>query len=336
MRGVRIGVSATAAAAGVSVVLWASAFVVIRFAGRELAPGPLALARLAVGSVALGALMVARRERLPRGRALAGAVASGLLWFGLYNVALNAAERRIDAGTASLLVNTAPILIALMAAAVLREPPARNVAAGCLIAFCGAALIAAGVSRHGLSATWGATLCLIAALAYAAGLIVQRPALREVSALSVTWTACFVAALACLPYAGALIDEAGRASTSSLLWAVYLGLGPTAIGFSAWAYALARTDVSRLGVTTYLVPPLAVLLGWIALSETPPLVALPGGVLCLVGVALARRRRGQPTGGEHGEPAVLVSRNASSDRNRRPHRTTRLSSGPRSPWSRSR
>jgi drug/metabolite transporter (DMT)-like permease len=288
MRGARFNVSAAAAAAAVSVVLWSSAFVVIRFAGRELEPGPLALARLAVGSVALGALMLARRERLPRGRALAGAVVSGLLWFGLYNIALNAAERRIDAGTASLLVNTAPIFVALLAAAVLREPLTRGLVVGCLVAFTGVALIAAGVSRHGLSATWGAALCVIAALAYAAALIAQKPALRSASALSVTWTACFVATLACLPYAGPLVDEASRASTSSLVWTVYLGLGPTAIGFSTWAYALARTDASRLGVTTYLVPPLAVLLGWIALNETPPLLALPGGLLCLLGVAIAR------------------------------------------------
>ncbi len=69
---------------------------------------------------------------------------------------------------------------------------------------------------------------------------------------------------------------------------MYLGLVPTAIGFSTWAYALARTDAGKLGSTTYLVPPIAVLLGWVMLGEVPPLVALPGGILCLAGVALAR------------------------------------------------
>ena len=76
---------------------------------------------------------------------------------------------------------------------------------------------------------------------------------------------------------------------------MYLGLVPTAIGFSTWAYALARTDAGKLGSTTYLVPPIAVLLGWIFLGEVPPLIALPGGILCLAGVGLARwspRRRG--------------------------------------------
>jgi drug/metabolite transporter (DMT)-like permease len=91
----------------VTVCVWASAFVGIRFAGRDLSPGALALGRLVVGSLSLGALMLARRERLPERRAIGGTVLCGVLWFGVYNVALNAAERRVDAGTAALLVNTA-------------------------------------------------------------------------------------------------------------------------------------------------------------------------------------------------------------------------------------
>src|SRR5947207_14743748 len=96
-------------AAGTTVALWSSAFVGIRYAGRELQPGPLALGRLAVGSLALGALVLIRREPLPPRRALAGTVLCGLLWFGVYNVALNAAERHLDAGIAALLVNVGPI-----------------------------------------------------------------------------------------------------------------------------------------------------------------------------------------------------------------------------------
>jgi drug/metabolite transporter (DMT)-like permease len=44
-----------------------------------------------------------------------------------------------------------------------------------------------------------------------------------------------------------------------------------------------------MGAFTYLVPPLAVLLGWLVLSESPPPLALAGGVLCLAGVAITRR-----------------------------------------------
>jgi drug/metabolite transporter (DMT)-like permease len=282
--------AATVAAVAVTLLLWASAFVAIRFAGRQLGPGELALGRLMVGAIALGAAMLARGERPPRGRALAFALLSGVVWFGVYNVALNAAERRIDAGTAALLVNTGPIFLAVLAGIVLREGFPRTLVVGCLVAFAGVAVIALGVSRHGLQATWGAGLCIIAAVAYAIGVVAQKPALRGTSALSITWAACTVAAVLCLPWGPGLVDELGRARTSGVVWTVYLGLFPTAVGFGLWAFALARTDAGRLGVTTYLVPPLAVLLGWALLGEAPPLLALPGGLLCLAGVAWARRR----------------------------------------------
>jgi drug/metabolite transporter (DMT)-like permease len=65
---------------------------------------------------------------------------------------------------------------------------------------------------------------------------------------------------------------------------------PTAIGFFAWAFALSRTPAGRLAPLTYLVPPMALLLGWPILSETPPLLAIPGGILCIAGVAITRKR----------------------------------------------
>ena len=132
-------------------------------------------------------------------------------------------------------------------------------------------------------------LCLVAALAYAGGVLTQKPVLRRVSALQVTWLACSVGALACLPFAPALLREIGQADLSAVGWAVYLGVFPTALAFTTWAYALARTTAGRMGATTYLVPPLTVLMGWAVLGEIPPALALLGGMLCLVGVAVTRR-----------------------------------------------
>jgi drug/metabolite transporter (DMT)-like permease len=105
----------------------------------------------------------------------------------------------------------------------------------------------------------------------------------------VTCLACLVATIACLPFAPALLREAGDADTSSLAWVVYLGAFPTAIGFVTWAFALKHTTAGRMGSTTYLVTPIAILLGWAILGEVPPLLAIAGGALCLVGVAVARR-----------------------------------------------
>lgn len=282
-------------AVGLTVALWASAFVAIRYADRQLSPGALALGRLLVGSAALGLLVLARRERLPGRRELVGIVVCGVLWFGVYNVSLNAAETRIDAGTAAMLVNVGPILIAIFAGLVLREGFPSRLFTGCLVSFAGAVVIGVATSRHGLHESLGAILCVVAAFAYAGGVVAQKPVLRNVSPLMVTWLACAIGAISCLPYAGSLVHGAAHARTSTIAWTVYLGVAPTAIGFVTWAWALSRTTAGRMGSTTYLVPPLALLFGWAFLAEVPPLLVLPGGVLCLAGVAVARtggRRRG--------------------------------------------
>ena len=86
------------AAVVVTVVLWASAFVGIRAVGPSFSPGSLTLGRLAVAAVVLGLLVVPKLRALPRGREWWPILAYGVMWFGGYNVALNAAEHMLDAG----------------------------------------------------------------------------------------------------------------------------------------------------------------------------------------------------------------------------------------------
>ncbi len=71
---------------------------------------------------------------------------------------------------------------------------------------------------------------------------------------------------------------------------LYLGAVPTALAFSTWAYALSRMPAGQLGVSTYIVPPLAIIMGVLVFQEVPAVLAVVGGAVCLVGVALSRRR----------------------------------------------
>ena len=75
-----------------------------------------------------------------------------------------------------------------------------------------------------------------------------------------------------------------------MLWTIYLGVFPTAIAFTTYAYALRHMSASNLGVTTYLVPPITIVMGLVFLDEVPPTLAYAGGVLALLGVALARHK----------------------------------------------
>ncbi|MFF9769298.1 DMT family transporter [Streptomyces sp. NPDC053086] len=277
-------------AAAVTVVLWASAFVSIRSAGDAYSPGALALGRLTAGALALGIVWAVRREGLPPRAAWRGILLSGVLWFGFYMVALNWGEQQVDAGTAALLVNVGPLLIALLGARLLGDPMPPRLVAGMAVSFAGAVTVGLSMSSGGGSSVLGVALCLVAAVGYAFGVVAQKPALGRASALQVTTFGCLVGAVACLPFAGQLVHEAAHAPVSATLNMVYLGVFPTALAFTTWAYALARTTASRMGATTYAVPALVVLMSWVALGEVPGVLTLAGGVLCLAGVAVSRSR----------------------------------------------
>ena len=279
-----------AGALAITLLMWASAFVVIRSVGQHLSPGPLALTRIVIGALALGVAMLARRERLPGREALVRAAIAGVLWFGAYMVSLNAAERWVDAGTSSLLVNTGPLFVAILAGWLLNEGFPRALLGGCMVALAGAGLIALSVSGHGSHELLGAGLCVIAAFSYALAVVIQKPALSVAGALPITWSACTAGALVLLEFAPQSAHELAHASAGTFLGILYLGIGPTATAFLLWAYVLSRTNAGRLGATTYAVPPLVVLISWVALGQVPPVLAIPGGLLCLAGVAIARRR----------------------------------------------
>lgn len=299
------------AAVGCTLIFWASAFVVIRHLGQDFSPGALSLGRLLVGSACLAVVALSRGVPRPTMRESGTLVVIGLLWFGLYNVALNAGEQRVDAGTAAMLIQLSPVLIAVLAALFLKERFTISLATGLALALTGVALIAFSTSPSGgvggRDYALGVLLTLVSAIAYSISLILQKPLMARLPAVSVTWLACTVGAVSCLPFAGDLVSQVRAAPASSNWWLVYLGVFPTAIAFTTYAYALKNMSASNLGVTTYLVPPLTIVLGLVFLGETPPVMAYAGGVLALVGVAFARRRpRGPALGPTSGQPEAAA------------------------------
>jgi drug/metabolite transporter (DMT)-like permease len=282
------------AAVAATLLLWASAFVAIRHLGSSISPGALSLGRLLVASVVLGAMLLTRPRRWPARRDLPLLLTCGVLWFGVYNVALNAAERRIDAGTAAMLVQIGPIVVALLAAVFLGESLTRWLGLGAVVGFAGVAVIGLSSSGHASGDAVGVLLAVLAALTYGAGVVTQKPLLSRLPGLEVTFLACLIGAVVCLPFAGDLVETTAHASAQTLLLVAYLGVFPTAVAFSTWAFALARSNAGALALTTFLVPVLATLLGWAFLGELPPGGAYLGGALCVLGVVLSRRRVRRP------------------------------------------
>src|SRR3954451_20897518 len=125
------------AAVAVTLIFWASAFVAIRHLGSELSAGALSLGRLVIGSIALRAVALSRGLPRPSGRDWVGLVAIGVLWFGVYNVALNQGEHHVDAGTSAMLIQVSPVLIAVLATVFLGERFTPWLGIGLVLAFAG-------------------------------------------------------------------------------------------------------------------------------------------------------------------------------------------------------
>jgi drug/metabolite transporter (DMT)-like permease len=280
----------TLGAIAVTLFLWASAFVAIRHLGGSVSPGALSLGRLLVASLVLGVMVWRRPRRWPTRRDLPLLLACGVLWFGVYNIALNAAEQRIDAGTAAMLVQIGPIIVALLAAVFLGEPLTRWLVVGAVVGFAGVVVIGLGSSGHATGDLGGVALAVLAAVTYGAGVVTQKPLLSRLPTLEVTFLACVIGAVVCLPWTGDLVSTVRTATPQTLLLVAYLGVFPTAIAFSTWGWALARSNAGSLALTTFLVPVIATAMGWLFLDELPPSAAYVGGVLCVVGVVLTRRR----------------------------------------------
>jgi drug/metabolite transporter (DMT)-like permease len=284
------------AAAG-TVLLWASAFPAITVAVRGLGPAGLAVARLAVASAALAVAapwmggrgkagrMGVRRPR-PRDLPLIGLC--GLAGMTGYQLLLNAGERVVPAGTASLLVATAPVYASLLAVAFLGERATRRRWAGSAVALAGTAMIAAS---HGLGFGTSALIVLAAAVLQAIFHTAQKPLLARYTSFEVTAYAMWAGTVFILPWTGSLLRalwgagaHAGGAAIGS---AVFLGLAPSAAGFVLWAYAMARMDVGRVTVSLYLVPAAAIGISLVWLGQVPGPAELTGGAIALAGVVLA-------------------------------------------------
>jgi drug/metabolite transporter (DMT)-like permease len=287
-------------AAGVTVLLWASAFPGIRAGLRSYSPAHVALVRYAVASITLGVYAVATRLPLPRWRDVPGVALTGVIGITVYNVALNSGEVGVPAATASFIVAAAPVFMAIESRLFLGERLRRLGWLGILMSLAGVLAIALGTGG-GLGFDAPALLILAAAIAQSVYFVAQKPYLRRYTPAQYTTYAIWAGTLVLLLFSPGLLAEAQKAPVDVSLAVVYLGVFPGAIGYVIWAYALSRMPASTTGSFLYLVPVCALGISWIWLGELASALSIAGGVVVLVGVIVVSRY------GKAQRPADVVS-----------------------------
>lgn len=276
-----------------TVLMWASSFVLIRWSAGELSPGPLALVRLLAGAATLTVLLLwVRRGRitLPTRAALGLTALFGVLWFALYTLVFNLAGHYIDAGTIAMVVNLAPLMVGVGAVVFFKESFSPRLFLGMVVSLCGIGLITVSGST-GQLALIGLGIALIAAFLYAGGMLIQKVALRHTDPLTATWLACAAGTIALLPFLGVTIEELQTTATPVILGAIYMGIGPTALGFWFWGYAMNHFPTGKVAASTLAVPAVVVIMSGLTLGEIPPPLGIIGGAITLTGVAIAQFRR---------------------------------------------
>ena len=126
--------------------MWASAFVVIRHVAHDVSPGALGAGRLLVAALVVLPLVLRRGWVAPTRREWTLLALGGVGWFGIYNLALNAGERHVDAGTAAMIIQIGPVIVALLAVPLFGERLHGWLLAGMVVGFAGVAVIARGSS----------------------------------------------------------------------------------------------------------------------------------------------------------------------------------------------
>ncbi len=300
----------------IATLSWATNIALGRYLRDDIGPLTLTAARYLFAAAAFYLLLrrapAAERRPGPDLLPLLAMAATGVV---LFAPLLYLGLRYTTAVNSTMINGTGPLLTAVFAAWLIKEPYSRRQLVGALAALGGVIILISGTAPHGLQQfrpNPGDLIVLTAAAVWGLYSVSSRRATRNRTPLSATALSIYMGLPVLL--VAALIEQHTIPVVPSLRLLVivpYLGLVPAAVGFSLWNGGVKKLGAGGAMVFYNMLPVYGTLLGTLFLGETIGLPHLAGGGLIIGGgllSALQAFRSNRPvgssaSGGHHGHAA---------------------------------
>lgn len=267
----------------VTLILWSSAMVAIRYAVQSYEPTSMALLRLLTGSAALSFILLDKRHAPKLSWKEVGLIfLLGFLINTVYQTGLSFGERTVTAGMGSFIISTIPLYTAIGATLLHKEKMMPVGWLGILISLIGTSIIAIGEAEHS-SIDHGVLYVMTSSVAASIYILFSKPLIAKLGPIRATAYLLWAGTVFLLVFTPGLFHDLKTAPLSATLSIIYLGIFPTAIGYITYNQALYYLPTTIASQWLFSIPLFTCILAFIFLGEIPTLTSTLGGCVAMIG-----------------------------------------------------
>lgn len=271
----------------ITVIIWSSAFPGIRASLLGgYTPGHLVLMRFLVASTIflILALLPNIHFSLPKKKHLPQIMGLSFIGISVYHASLTYGQQTISAGTAGMIIGSAPIFTALIAVFILKEKMRGISWIGLVIGFIGISLVSFGTTDSGFTVDKGIFFVLIAALATATFFVLQKPLFIHYKPIELMAYFTWFGTIPLLIFTPGIFETVQHATLEANLSAVYVGIFPAAMAYVLWGFALSMGNANTVSTMLYIEPVFVIFIAWLWLQEWPSTLSIIGGCVAISSV----------------------------------------------------
>ncbi|HDE0447960.1 TPA: DMT family transporter [Staphylococcus aureus] len=270
-----------------TIILWGSAFPMIKIALNDFSAESLSAFRLILATIILLPFVIIKKLPTPELRDIPVIFILGFCGFVIYHTALNFGETLISAGISGILVSTTPIFSSALAYIFLKEHFSKWNWLSSLVAFIGRSIISISKDDYTTINVLGVFIILLASFSESLYFTFQKKYIEKYGFIAFTLYTIMASSPFMLIFIPEIINDIHGATFTSIVSVLYLAIFPTIIPYVLLAYIVKSVGVSDATMSLYLTPIVSLLLSYLFLDELPTTLAIIGGIITLLGVSLS-------------------------------------------------